>query len=310
MQQACTQSLTSQLEKARTPKEPLGIRVYACASSMANPTLLPADLWLRLLDEVPLASLPRCLASLRLVGRAWDAAVCPLLETLVGTRLNPSVRQLADSRRSLRNSFRPPELFAQAVRALVVRSESLSHGLACLGQDDKNLSSARVRKIHARWQPVLLDHPSAAYDATPLMEVCRARGVYESAIVAAATELLQLGASARATNADGCSPLIIAAARGLPKVVSLLLAHGADPTRRGRGRFRLGDTRRSLRGERTALEWVDALIEAEASIGVDGQQQRSLKACRTLLARLAANSASGHASSTLPEPHSSSEPLA
>ena len=266
-----------------------------------NPTLLPADLWLRLLDEVPLASLPRCLASLRLAARAWNASVCLLLETLVSTRLNP-VRQLAGSRRSLRFSSRPPELFAQAVRALVVRSESLSHGLACLGQDAKNLSSARVRKIHARWQPVMLDHPSAAYDATPLMEVCRARGVYESAIVAAASDLLQLGASARATNSDGCSPLIIAAARGLPKVVSLLLGHGADPTQRGRGRFRLADTRRSLRGEQTALEWVDALLEAEASIGVNGQQQRSLKACRTLLARRAADSATKHAGPSLPEP--------
>ena len=114
-----------------------------------------------------------------------------------------------------------------------------------------------------------------------LMEIIRAR-VHESAIAAAAAELLRLGASVNATNSEGLSPLIMASARGLPKVVKLLLAHGAWLGQRGLGRFRLADTRQSIRGRMSAQEFVSALLEAEARIPRDGEKRAG--STRTVLA--------------------------
>ena len=45
----------------------------------------------------------------------------------------------------------------------------------------------------------------------------------------------------------------------------------------------LTDTRQSIRGRMSAGEFVSALLEAEARIGVGSKQQRSLDECRRLL---------------------------
>ena len=242
---------------------------------------LPNDLILRILDGVSLAALPRCCASLRVVCHAWDAAMLPLLET-VSLRLRPLSSPPQSARRSSRCALAPPGLFAHAVRALTMRTEAMHHAVACMGQDQKDLTASRVRKLWERWQPCLVDRVSPVYDVSMLMETIRAR-VHEGAIAAAATELLRLGACANTTNSEGLSPLIMGSARGLPKVVGLLLARGARLEQRGVGRFRLADTRQSIRGRMSAREFVSALLEAEAQIGVGSKQQRSLDECRELL---------------------------
>jgi hypothetical protein len=244
---------------------------------------LPGDCILRILDGVLLADLARCCASLRAACHAWEAAMLPLLEAVSQQRLRPLGAQApSSSRRSSRCALAPAGLFANAVRALKMRTEAMHHAVACMGQDHKDLSAARVRKLWARWQPCLVDRASPVYDMCMLMEIIRAR-VHESAIAAAAAELLRLGASVNATNSEGLSPLIMASARGLPRVVKLLLAHGARLGQRGVGRFRLADTRQSIRGRMSAHEFVGALLEAEAQIGVGSKQQRSLEECRQLL---------------------------
>ena len=257
-----------------------------CASPCSRESMLdalPGDCILRILDCVSLADLARACASLRAVCHAWEAAMLPLLETVSLQRLRPSGTQAPSSaRRSSRCALAPAGLFASAVRALKMRTEAMHHAIACLGQDSKDLTATRVRKLWARWQPCLVDRASPVYDVCMLMEIIRAR-VHESAIAAAAAELLRLGASVNATNSEGLSPLIMASARGLPKVVKLLLAHGAWLGQRGLGRFRLADTRQSIRGRMSAQEFVSALLEAEARIGVCSKQQRSLDECRRLL---------------------------
>ena len=245
---------------------------------------LPGDCILRIIDGVPLAELTQCCASLRAACHAWEAAMLPLLETVSQQRLRPLGGQAPtqSARRSSRCALAPAGLFASAVRALKMRTEAMHHAVACMGQDHKDLTAARVRKLWARWQPCLVDRASPVYDMCMLMEIIRAR-VHESAIAAAAAELLRLGASVNATNSEGLSPLIMASARGLPKVVKLLLTHGARLGQRGVGRFRLADTRQSIRGRMSAQEFVSALLEAEAQIGVGSKQQRSLEECRDLL---------------------------
>lgn len=243
---------------------------------------LPNDLILRILDGVLLAALPQCCASLRAACHALNTAMLPLLETVSQQRLRPLGSQAPSQsvRRSSRCVLAPAGLFANAVRALKMRTEAMHHAVACMGQDHKDLTAARVRKLWARWQPCLVDRASPVYDVSMLMEIIR---VHESAIAAAASELLRLGASVNATNSEGLSPLIMASARGLPKVVRLLLAHGARLGQRGVGRFRLADTRQSIRGRMNAQEFVSALLEAEAQIGVGSKQQLSLDECREML---------------------------
>ena len=160
----------------------------------------------------------------------------------------------------------------------MMRTEAMHHAIAVMGQDSKDLSAAKVKKLWERWRPCLLDRASPVYDASMLMEICRAR-VHEKLIAAAATEMIRLGAEVNATNAEGLSPLIMASARGLPKVTRLLLKHGAQPAQRGLGRFRLADTARSIRGRWNACEWVCALLDAEAKAGIGAEQQRSLEEC-------------------------------
>ena len=103
-------------------------------------------------------------------------------------------------------------------------------------------------------------------------------------MVQVATALIEeMGASAACSNDSGLSPLIIASARGLPKMVKLLLEHGAYTKRPGLGRFRLADSRQSIRGRHSALDWVELLLREEAAIGVAPAQQKGLRKCLELL---------------------------
>jgi hypothetical protein len=111
----------------------------------------------------------------------------------------------------------------------------------------------------ARWGPcALIDRSSPVYNATLLMELCKAR-VREANIVQCAAHLLRpplsCDVNARPAGEHGCTALIIASSRGMPKLVELLLSAGADPTLAGEGRFRLSSSatgRKSLCGRRTA----------------------------------------------------------
>ena len=117
----------------------------------------------------------------------------------------------------------------------------------------------------------------------------KARGGREASLVAVAEHLIhQCGVDPCASPAAdaGCTALIIASCRGLPKLVALLLASGADPTVKGEGRFRLCGSSKTLFGCHTASAWVDALLAAEAANGGTAESDRlALVRCKRLLAK-------------------------
>jgi ankyrin repeat protein len=83
----------------------------------------------------------------------------------------------------------------------------------------------------------------------------------------------------------GLTPLIVAAARGMPKVVAYLLQSGASPSVKGSGRFHLFSKRsKSIKLERsTALEFSLAMKEAELHHGLLPNDCKSLNKCIRLL---------------------------
>ena len=112
------------------------------------------------------------------------------------------------------------------------------------------------------------------YDATLLMEVCKARGVGEATMVQVATALIEeMGASAARANDSALAAHHRRGARPAedgkfaPRERSRIRAAGL-------GRFRLADSRQSIRGRHSALEWVELLLREEAAIGVAPAQQK------------------------------------
>lgn len=190
--------------------------------------------------------------------------------------------------------------FAREWTALLRRGEALHHALACVGQDSRDLTVAKLRGFFNRWGPwPLIDRASPVYSATLLMEVCRARGVREHVLIAAASHLIfHEGADPSARPPPDyrftCSPLILAACRGLPKLTAFLLVCGAEALCVGEGRFRLCGKVASIAGKYSALEWTERLIAAEAAAGVAAQQRQELEVCRCLLLLLDGAPPSGH----------------
>lgn len=274
---------------------------------------LPEDVLTRILTEVPVTLLPRTLVALRLTCHQSDTNLsnCEGMWHALSRRVeegddsssdaSPAAAPLtpSPSRRSERLRVVSAELhFRRRWAFLISQLESLHHAIAFSGQDVQDLSVSRLRQHLARWgsRPAFVDRPSPVYNATLLMEVCRARGIRESTIVQLASHLIfHEGADPSARPADGadsdftftCTPLIIAASRGMPRLAAFLLGCGADPAPRGRGRFRLCGRAASLAGHHSALEWVERLLKAEEAAGVDVEHRRGLVVCARLLERMA-----------------------
>ena len=70
----------------------------------------------------------------------------------------------------------------------------------------QDLSVSRLRQHLARWgsRPAFIDRPSPVYNATLLMEVCRARGIRESTIVQLASHLIFHEVRTRARTGRRC----------------------------------------------------------------------------------------------------------
>ncbi len=254
-----------------------GVNVKRARPMLHN---LPADAILHLLELFSIHSLPPALRAIALCCHAWKDSLTADVYNAVALRFSGSAAAGTPPRASTRLVVTPLVGCGQKWMALRARSEALHHALASAGQDSRDLSVRKVKKWAARHHPTLVDRVSPVYDATLLMEVCKARGVGEATMVQVATALIEeMGASAARANDSGLSPLIIAAARGLPKMVNLLLENGAEYERPGLGRFRLADSRQSIRGRHSALEWVELLLREEAAIGVAPAQQKGLNNC-------------------------------
>ena len=233
---------------------------------------LPADCTARVLAFVPVTTLPGTLRALRLTCTAWNAALLrddALWHALI-VRLGgaSSCAQSASpsTRRSARLIRPASHLLREAYASLIRRTDALHHATACAGQDAKHLTARVLSRLHSDWEPVIDDRISPLYGVTLLTEVCKGRCA-EGHLCGAAAWLLEHGvASAHVANADGLSPLIVAAARGMPRLVRLLLAHGADARAAGSGRFRLLGSRRTVAGRHSAREWVGVILAAEAAL--------------------------------------------
>lgn len=248
---------------------------------------LPEDLIARALYFVPLALLPHALAAVRASCAGGAAAlknadVWRALLPLVGGTHKPHARRVSE-----RLALDGESAFVRAWSRLVMRSEALHHSIAVSGQDTKNLTVGMLKLFLSRWSPCpLVDRASPVYNATILMEICKARGIREATLVQCAKHMLSTmhaDVNARPSSAHACTPLIIASCRGLPKLVELFLAHGADVHVRGEGRFRVGSTSKTIFGTHTAREWTETLLAAEQANEVLAKDREPLERVRKLL---------------------------
>ena len=262
------------------------------AMSLAS---LPDEVLSRIILHLPLPQAASAICGLRVAGRATaasigvDSAVWMDLLHLMDGRPASS---LSPARRSTRLVMPTAEaVFIKAWHALITRNEAFHHAIACSGQDAHDLSVSGLRRAFTRWGPCLLiDRASPVYMATVLMEICRARGVREATLVSVVEYAIwTLGADPNARpGGDSCTPLIIAASRGLPRLAAYLLACGADPSPVGYGRFRLCGRAQSLAGRHSALAWSSRLLEAEVEAGVAAEHRRALSVSVSLLQRAVA----------------------
>ena len=145
------------------------------------------------------------------------------------------------------------------------------------------LSLGRLRRIVRTQQPEL-NHTSPTFGSSFLADMTRARHVSQTVILRCLGELVKAGADPAQALQGSCTPLCIAAARGMERCVEFLLRAGADATAVGRGRFRLWGSRASITGAHTPLEWVERMVAAEKAAGVAQADIRPLERTRDVLA--------------------------
>jgi hypothetical protein len=195
------------------------------------------------------------------VWRNWTRNLTPFGKTLSKTRF--------PQRSSKRIKHAPIDEFKRALTATQKRTETAHFACVTLAVEarPKPLSKQRVRKEIVKWAPININTVSKVYNASLVMDCCKARHVSEAAIVAVVHLLIvDFEADVNTASLDGLSALHIAAARGLPKLVKLLLAHGADIASKGRGEFRGYGSRKVYKGEHTPLGWTDAMMAHEERI--------------------------------------------
>ena len=162
-------------------------------------SVLPDDLLIHVLAASGLEVAAASVAALRLTCRALRtrldeaAALWEALTLLTGGSLSKP-----GARHSARIAQTPIERFASAYAALKTRSDYLHHAIARAGQDELNLTVGRARALRKHWAPCLGSRVSKVYNATILMEVCRAR-VSERTVFTVVREML---------TAWGASPLV------------------------------------------------------------------------------------------------------
>lgn len=105
------------------------------------------------------------------------------------------------------------------------------------------LTKAKLRGLLEEYGPIRTNNVVSS-GGVFLVELCRARKVRESVILACVQEMVSSHGALvdKATReSERCreTPLCVAAARGMPTVVNYLLQQGASPELRSSGRFRL-----------------------------------------------------------------------
>jgi hypothetical protein len=189
-------------------------------------------------------------------------------------------------RASRRLQTTPKERYRHAWQVMQQRTESAHLEIVTMAQDRKPgpLTKALLRRALHLQRPVDVNRVNQAFNATVLMDVVKARGVTEQQILGICKELLEtFGSDPNVGSIEGLTPLMIAAARGLPRLVEYLLSKGADPTAQGKGSFRAHEGRKAVTGTFSPAAWVDAMLVLEESLGVLPVYQKSLRRAKEVL---------------------------
>ena len=214
----------------------------------------------------------------------------------------------AVSRRSTRlRASTPKESYIHAYNLTLSRTETAVLQIAEYAHSSKDsLTYAKLRNLLLIHGPVAINQ-RVRTGGTFLVELCRARHIYEGVILKCIKLLIEdYGANpnvpsaefssaknviiqgpGNATSKTACStstigtelyPLIIAAARGMPKVVKYLLESGADKTVRGSCKFKLfSNPKKGVRGDNlTALEFAWKMLQEEKSNGLRSSDMKGL----------------------------------
>ena len=205
----------------------------------------------------------------------------------------------------------PKERYIHSYNLLLSRNESALLELQEHAHSSKKpLTLSTLKKIVKEYQPVAINR-RVRTGGTFLVDVVRARYVKEGVILKCVKFLVEenganpnvpsaevgLGSTStispvyeKASAASGevtCSssstgkelyPLIIAAARGMDKVVKYLLSVGANPSLRGSSQFRLySNPRKSVKGvDLTAHEFAIKMRDNEIENGVRSEDLKGL----------------------------------
>jgi hypothetical protein len=155
------------------------------------------------------------------------------------------------------------------------------------------LSKSKLVAIIDEFGPILRLSGALRSGGVFLVEVCRAKGVRENAILKCVEYLVLDQNRCNPNDMSNESPrsrqtaLVVAAARGLSTIVSFLVSVGADPSILCAGRFRLAyATTATVSGvDWTAQQFATAMRTAELAHGTPAKQLKGLDRCIELLAK-------------------------
>jgi len=215
----------------------------------------------------------------------------------------------ARTRRSTRLcASTPKESYIHAYNLTLSRTETALLQIAEHAHSSKDsLTFAKLRNLLIIHGPVAINQ-RVRTGGTFLVELCRARYIYEGTILKCIKHLIEeyganpnvpsaefssirnitiQGPSGNAASQTACStstignelyPLIIAAARGMPTVVRYLLESGANRSHRGTCRFKLfSNPKKSIKGANlTALEFACKMMHEEKSNGITNSDLKGL----------------------------------
>lgn len=203
-----------------------------------------------------------------------------------------------ESSRLRRRSVKEEVIYSH--KALCDRTESAIYQMSEMANDKKNpLTLARLRSTLYTMGPILRVNLRAKTGGTLLVEILRSRYVSNHGVILRCVkEIIEKhGADPNVPAAEGrpgqmgsaLTPLVVAAGRGMPAVVSYLINAGASIHEKGTTRFRLySKPTKTIGGTYTPLEFAKALRDAEILHGADERELRGLNECLRLLTEKAA----------------------
>jgi len=212
---------------------------------------------------------------LALVCKNWAGAIrnaemfWRVLEFRARTGKDPeysSCKPLVRSRSSLRLECSMMEMCRKSFAARKGRSEILLIRVMHLCSS-RSLNWKVMKKLVAGLAPVKFAHFSKELNSSLAHEIVGAlEGVDEATIYSVMQALMRGSAKNEATsmvnlcNLEGLTPLCIASARGMARIVKLFLSYGGNPKIFGSGSFK-GRSGTKIEGNFDAIGWAHRMLE-------------------------------------------------